>query len=614
MAKFAVLVYNGPGVSASSVQHTVKTLRTLLQPYYIVGELSPAQLLNDPWPNTCALLVLPGGRDTPYQDALGGKGNARIRAFVEAGGSYLGICAGGYYGAAEVRFMLDDPVYKVHATRELAFWPGPCEGLVFPGFRYQSEEGSRPVELTLALDELDALGAMDSKAHGSLSSPAEHIYYNGGGAFLPSAAEGQLPSTARVLARYSQAADAPAAAVFNEVGKGRAVLVGAHPEYSLLDEPLQASLKRHYTNGDMPEEDALREAEANRLELMRVLLRTLAVALPDQQALDLELLQRPTRPLPQILLAHPSQPGALKVIEAALEPHFSAASSTTNSAAAPGPRELKDANDTFFYHQAGDLPSVADFLSQQRTTALSSAEEEDLSVVPKHVIVAPREDALATMTAEGWCPLWDWATFWVALDEQRVRVGGDRRTLGEGEKWRYGDVFYYAEAVSSTQTMIEKYVLAAALSAVLRSSLTLRVPQELASRHVSADANHLARQLPAGGPRPDIESVAQPDRLPHGFDSFHDPDRDGPEGRLCAILACASDRPGARPSTRRRRPRHRPAWHAHQVAKRHLCGRQDPGRRRQGDRGEAQDGRRPGQLKLFARRVQDHIGCVRRCR
>ena len=461
MAKFAVLVYSGPGHSASSVYHTIKTLRTLLQPYYIVSELAPAQLLNEPWPNTCALLVIPGGRDMPYQDALGGKGNARIRAFVEAGGGYLGICAGGYYGAAEVRFMLEDPVYKVHATRELAFWPGPCEGLVFPGFRYQSEEGSRPVELALALDELDALGAMDSTAHGSLESPAQHIYYNGGGAFLPAAEGGKLPATARVLARYSQAAGAPAAAVFNEVGKGRAVLVGAHPEYSLLDEPLQASLKRHYDASEMPDADALRKAEANRLELMRVLLRALDVVLPDQQALDLELLQRPIRPLPQILVAHPSQPGALKVIEAALEPHFTAPSATDDASAAPGPRVLKDANDTFYYHQASDLPSAADFFAQQRTTALSAAEEEDLSVVPKHVIVAPREDALATIAAEGWCPLWDWASFWAALDEQRVKVGGDRRTLGEGEKWRYGDVIYYSEAVSSTQTMLEKCVYSA---------------------------------------------------------------------------------------------------------------------------------------------------------
>lgn len=463
MAKFAVLVYSGPGVSGSSVAHTIKTLRTLLQPYYIVSELSPAQLLNEPWPNTCALLVIPGGRDIPYQDALGGKGNARIRAFVEAGGSYLGICAGGYYGAAEVRFMLDDPVYKVHAKRELVFWPGPCEGLVFPGFRYQSEEGSRPIELELALDELEALGAMDAKARGSLKSPARHIYYNGGGAFYPPS-DGKLPSGAKVLARYSQAADAPAAAVFNEIGRGRAILVGAHPEYSLLDEPLQASLKRHYVSEDMPDKEALRKAEANRLELMRVLLRALAVALPDQHAFDLELLQRPIRPLPQILVAHPSQPGALKVIEAALEPHFAALAADS---ATPGPRVLKDANDTFYYHQAGDLPSVASFLAQQRTTALSPEEEEDLSVVPKHVIVAPREDALTTLTNEGWCPLWDWASFWSALDEQRTRAGSDRRSLNEGEKWRYGDVIYYAEAVSSTQTMLEKLVFAALAHAAL---------------------------------------------------------------------------------------------------------------------------------------------------
>lgn len=45
-----------------------------------------------------SVLVMPGGADLYYCEKLNSQGNRRIRAFIEAGGGYLGICAGAYYG------------------------------------------------------------------------------------------------------------------------------------------------------------------------------------------------------------------------------------------------------------------------------------------------------------------------------------------------------------------------------------------------------------------------------------------------------------------------------------------------------------------------------------
>lgn len=96
--KFSVLIYSGPGVSPSSLSHTLKSLRSLLSPYYTVNALTPESLLADPWTTQCALLIFPGGRDIPFHEMLKGRGNELIAGFVRGGGSFMGICAGGYYG------------------------------------------------------------------------------------------------------------------------------------------------------------------------------------------------------------------------------------------------------------------------------------------------------------------------------------------------------------------------------------------------------------------------------------------------------------------------------------------------------------------------------------
>lgn len=101
-----VLVYSGPGVSPLSLSHTLLTLRLLLLPHYTVQPAAPDLLALQPWEPSCALLVVPGGRDLPYVDELTHKRPVtnRIREYVQQGGRFLGICAGAYFASAEVRF------------------------------------------------------------------------------------------------------------------------------------------------------------------------------------------------------------------------------------------------------------------------------------------------------------------------------------------------------------------------------------------------------------------------------------------------------------------------------------------------------------------------------
>lgn len=153
-----------------------------------------------------SLFIMPGGRDRPYHAALKGIGNAQIRAFVENGGTYLGICAGAYYGCKRVEFDRGYPL-EVCEERELAFFPGTAVGPAYGKgtFAYDSEKGARVAKI--------------GTANGTF-----HSYYNGGCFF-----EGDY-SHVRILARYLDLPGTPPAIIECSIGKGKAILSGVHLE------------------------------------------------------------------------------------------------------------------------------------------------------------------------------------------------------------------------------------------------------------------------------------------------------------------------------------------------------------------------------------------------
>lgn len=197
-----LLVYSDEGVSPRSLKQLMRALKG-----HETLRVDRTSLLKHI--EHASLLIFPGGRDVPYHEALKGKTNAAIRAFVEEGGNYLGLCAGGYYGAHSIEFEKGYPL-EVTGTRELAFFPGYAIGPAYGNgmFDYQSESGSRIAQLIYNGREIG-------------------VYYNGG-CYYPDAET--TPGT-RVLAHYADLPNRPAAIIECTVGKGKAILSGVHPEY-----------------------------------------------------------------------------------------------------------------------------------------------------------------------------------------------------------------------------------------------------------------------------------------------------------------------------------------------------------------------------------------------
>lgn len=144
---------------------------------------------------------------------------------MNAGGSYLGFCAGGYYGSSRCEFEVDDPKMAVEGERELGFFPGTCRGLAFAGFEYRSEAGARAAEIRI---EKGAFEGVDEGVAETFKS-----YYNGGGVFVDA---GKMEGRGvQILASYTEdlhveSGEGKAAVAYRKVGAGHAVVTGPHPE------------------------------------------------------------------------------------------------------------------------------------------------------------------------------------------------------------------------------------------------------------------------------------------------------------------------------------------------------------------------------------------------
>lgn len=232
-----VLVYTGPGAGARSALSAAAALEASLPRAHVTTQAHAAALASTEWHASTAAIVLPGGADSPYARDLAGAPNASIRSFVEGGGTYIGLCAGAYYGCAAIDFEPTDPALAVAGPRELAFFKGRALGAAVPGFEYETERGSAAVELAWR------------RAAPNAPWRRARDYCNGGPVFVAADGASPLPDDdedagVRVVARYvggvppgpSPAVAAArangAAAVRCAVGAGVAVLCGTHPELS----------------------------------------------------------------------------------------------------------------------------------------------------------------------------------------------------------------------------------------------------------------------------------------------------------------------------------------------------------------------------------------------
>lgn len=206
--KIEVVVYAGQGTSRPEV--VTSFLQVVLRGKATVVHARTLSEVKDALSSSNArLFVVPGGADLPYCNELNGEGTRAIKAFVQSGrGSYLGICAGAYFGSAKCEFAVGTNL-EVVGDRELSFFKGTACGPHLRPYSYTDNSGC---EATGIFREGDERGNQ------------LFVYMNGGCAFHGASEVEDVI----VLYRYT-ATNAPAI-VSTRVGAGVAILSGVHFE------------------------------------------------------------------------------------------------------------------------------------------------------------------------------------------------------------------------------------------------------------------------------------------------------------------------------------------------------------------------------------------------
>ena len=202
-----VYLYSDEGVDAMALIHTRRSLEKIA-PRATLHFIQASHIIQGGWSPREGVFIMPGGADVPYCEKLQGAGNHQIHQFVERGGAYLGLCAGGYYGALSVAFDPGGPL-EVLGERELAFTRGEARGPLLAPYVYGSYEGARVARLSREGSEESLFST----------------YYNGGCWFTED-------DQSQVFYRYeNEDARGRAAVVGGSWGQGRFILSGVHPEY-----------------------------------------------------------------------------------------------------------------------------------------------------------------------------------------------------------------------------------------------------------------------------------------------------------------------------------------------------------------------------------------------
>lgn len=467
-----ILIYSGPGVSTSALSQTRRTLQSLC-PSYDVRLTSATEFALAPWQSTASLVVIPGGRDLPYVEELGRTrrredgstttAQDEIRRWVhDAGGPFVGICAGAYFASSWCTFEKGTPMEVSGPRPGLQFFPGECRGTVYKGFVYESDAGARVTQLDLAGPSSEKLA----------------MQYNGGGAFMDAEAYG----TVRVLARYpsddAQVAEASpgktyageAAIVHCQAGKGQALLFGTHPEFSLMPgtRPVEltgAPQALPIEAGDSPESIEARlvhEDQRRRAFLARCLaglgltVQAPAVAPPTAATAPSSADLAAQGKLTVLVMVGPSVQ-----LAACVEALRSQSSEPASLSGIPNFRDLtpivstSDSNDSFhIYELPGNAAARESASSAYDTMAYPEQEdgEIDLHKVPKLVFAAASESAGAMSAQQRH---WDAQAYLNHFSESSAKLQAaslDSTFVSE----TLGRFVQYGERVTSTQTMLDK--------------------------------------------------------------------------------------------------------------------------------------------------------------
>lgn len=169
--------------------------------------------------------------------------------------------------------------------------------------------------------------------------------------------------------------------------------------------------------------------ETKRRSVLQDTLRELGLHIPSEDQIAT------SYPLPQFLIAPPSKARIVNQVIDALARSPNATSLTT----------FEDKNDKLQFHDFHDSDKI---LQEARSRSNRDIEPDPTSWQPKHVIVC-RDGALPSNRQT---PLFDVGLFFDELIAARKAIGFPE----DSKSWGMGEALLYGEAVTSTQTMIDK--------------------------------------------------------------------------------------------------------------------------------------------------------------
>jgi glutamine amidotransferase-like uncharacterized protein len=202
-----IVIYQDDGVGEFGVRCLLNTFKT-----HDVRLCTARDVIDGKAFDGANLFFMPGGADLPYCHKLNGTGNANIRRFVHSGGTYLGLCAGAYYGCRAIEYHKGRPD-EICGFRELAFIDAVAIGSL--------TDLAPPYDQSLLSA---AIIPITTK-----SGEVIPVFYHGGPYFyflLP------IPDTTTIHATYP---NGQPAIIETRVGHGRVVLSGVHLEFGVND-------------------------------------------------------------------------------------------------------------------------------------------------------------------------------------------------------------------------------------------------------------------------------------------------------------------------------------------------------------------------------------------
>ncbi|TRM61080.1 hypothetical protein BD626DRAFT_502641 [Schizophyllum amplum] len=443
-----VLVYGAPDSAALSL------LRAALIPHYAVQPLSASALAGQPWNVNCALLVVPKANDLNSVKAI-----TAIQSYVRDGGAFLGLSTGAVLSKTAAS--------GIEAGLQLYVRPGGY-------LRFDSEKLRQSVGDTSSVAD----GVSSQASTVSVEDLAGNVAHSVRLDPLNILDGFSKEEGAETVLRYtsSDSKEGPSsspAAVALKVGSGRVAVVAPSLEDSTS---ISSSL---FPSQSPPSPSPTSPTSHN---------STLPLLLPVLASLGLRVSSSATvspsktsaRPQPQFLTSHPGRPDIVERIVKALavaQAEESGASMKQGGNSATPIATLaeqlsvwEDTEDTFhFYPLAGaadavraaqgELDANSSVNDSKSVANTSKPSSETSKSSPRHIVLCPS----SALPPPELTPHFDLAAFYGALDAAREAVGvtGTATETSEADErqdkpWALGDALLYGEAVTSTQTMLER--------------------------------------------------------------------------------------------------------------------------------------------------------------